>query len=110
MPAKEEGFNRVFIGEDRWYAIRIGAAMKDRIKYIAGYQVSPISAITHVAEIQEIKPYQDSGKYQVIFKGPAKAIKNIPLTESKYKPQGPVYAEYDKLIQAENMEEALKVE
>jgi hypothetical protein len=46
VPAREDGFKEVFIGLNQWYAIRIGAAMKDRIKYIAAYQVAPVSAIT----------------------------------------------------------------
>ena len=55
VPAHEEGFNEVFLGEDQWYAIRISAAMKDKIKFIAAYQVAPISAITHVAEVKEFQ-------------------------------------------------------
>ena len=42
VPAQEEGFRNEFIGNSHWYAIRISAAMKDRIKYIAAYQVAPI--------------------------------------------------------------------
>lgn len=107
VPAQEDGFNRVFIKENKWYAIRIGAAMKDKIKYIAGYQVAPISAITHIAEVKEIRPYKDTGKYELIFAEPAKSITPIKLNEAKYKPQGPVYAEYSKLTKAKNLEEAL---
>ena len=47
VPARKEGFDRVFIGEDRWYAIKFSEAMQKQIKYIAGYQVKPISKITH---------------------------------------------------------------
>jgi hypothetical protein len=37
----------------RWFAIRIsGAAMIDKIKYIAAYQVAPVSGITH-AEVRK---------------------------------------------------------
>jgi len=107
VPAREDGFKEVFLGEDRWYAIRIGAAMKDRIKFIAGYQVAPISAVTHIAEIKEIKPYEDSGKYQVIFQGPAKEVSPIGLNETRYKPQGPVYVRYDDLVKAKHLDEAL---
>lgn len=67
VPAKKDGFEQVFLGENQWYAIRIGAAMKDRIKYIAAYQIRPISGVTHIAPVKEILPYQDSGKYIVIF-------------------------------------------
>lgn len=107
VPAQEEGFNRVFLKENRWYAIKVGAAMKDKIKYIAGYQVAPISAITHIAEVKEIRPYKDSGKYELLFSAPALEITPIKMNDPKYKPQGPIYAEYSKLIKAKNLEEAL---
>ena len=41
VPAQLEGFERVFIGEDCWYAIRISGGMLDKIKYIAAYWSSP---------------------------------------------------------------------
>lgn len=107
VPAQEEGFRRVFLGENRWRAIRIGAAMKERIKYIAAYQIRPVSAITHIAEVKEIRPYQDTGKYEVIFAGPAEKIAPIPLGEPKNSPQGPVYAERQVLLSAEKIEDAL---
>ena len=44
------------------------------IKYIAAYQVTPISAVTHVAEIDTIEPYGDKGKYRVNFLSPAQEI------------------------------------
>lgn len=108
VPAQEEGFKEVFLGEDRWYAIRISEKRIPQIKYIAAYQVSPISSITHIAEVKEIIPFEDSGKWQVIFKKPAKEIKHIPLGENTAKsPQGPVYAEYEKLINSKTVEDAL---
>lgn len=91
VPAREEGFRKVFLGENQWHAIRIGAAMKDRIKYIAGYQIRPVSAVTHIAEVKEIRPYQDTGKYVVLFAGPAREIAHIPLGDPSQSPQGPVY-------------------
>ena len=33
VPAQEEGFNEVFIGENCWYAIRIGGGKLKDIKY-----------------------------------------------------------------------------
>ena len=33
-----------------------------------------MSAVTHIAEVQEIKPYKDTGKYQLIFKGAPQEI------------------------------------
>ncbi len=109
VPAREEGFERVFLEQDQWYEIRIGAAMKERIKYIAAYQVAPISAVTHIAEVKEIKPYKDTGKYVLYFKEPAKAIKKpIKLKDPKNSPQGPVYVRREVLLKAKNIEEALK--
>lgn len=107
VPAREDGFKEVFLGENQWYKIRIGAAMKEKIKYIAAYQSSPISAVTHIAEIEDIKPYEDSGKYVVIFKAAAKEIGPIKPKESKYSPQGPVYAKREDLLKAKNLEDAI---
>ena len=107
VPAREDGFKRQFLGNNQWYAIRIGAAMKDRIKYIAAYQVAPKSSLTHYAEIKEIKPYQDSGKYIVIFKGDAKEIGELKLKDSNKSPQGPVYAKLEKILQAKYFDEVL---
>jgi hypothetical protein len=107
VPAREEGFRLVFIDENQWYQIRVGAAMKDKIKYIAAYRVAPVSAVTHIAEVASIKPYKDTGKYVVLFKAPAQEIKHIPLKESKNSPQGPVYVERDKLLSAACLEDAL---
>lgn len=108
VPAREDGFQEEFLGHHQWYAIRIGAAMKDRLKYIAAYRVAPISAVTHIAEIQEIKPYKDTGKYLVSFKGPAEEISRISLADSKKTPQGPVYVQREKLINAKTLEDAMK--
>lgn len=109
VPARKEGFEKVFLGESRWYAIRIGAAMKDKIKWIASYEKSPVSSITHIAKVKEIKPYKDTGKYEVIFEGPAQKIPPIKPRDSKTSPQGPVYVEYEKLKKAKTFEELLKL-
>jgi hypothetical protein len=108
VPAKEEGFNSVFIGKDSWWAVRISQQHIPKIKYIAAYQVAPISAITHIAEIHEIVPYQDSGKYLVNFKGKAKKLDNVVrLKEGKVgsQPQSARYTSYDKLMSAKYVHE-----
>jgi hypothetical protein len=81
VPAREEGFERVFLGEDRWYAIRLHASMRPQIKYIASYQVAPISAITHVAPVRSIELWKDTGYYVVNFSEKAKEISPIKLVK-----------------------------
>jgi hypothetical protein len=109
VPARKGGFDRVFLAQNQWYAIRISPAMKDRLKYIAAYQVAPVSAVTHIAEIEDIRPYQDSGKYIVKFKGPAKPIGPIGPGKLKYTFQGPTYVQREKLIKAKTLEDVLTI-
>jgi len=79
VPAREEGFREVFLGENMWRAIRMHSSMIPKIRYVAGYQVAPESAITHVAEVAKIEPWKDTQKYALYFKEPAKTIDRIPL-------------------------------
>lgn len=98
VPAQADGFQKVFLGEHCWYAIRIAGGMLDRLKYIAGYQTAPISAVTHYAAIDRIEPYGDGRKYKLIFSAPAVEIGPIPLGDSPQGTmQGPRYAFFDKL-------------
>lgn len=108
VPAREEGFKSEFLNNNRWFAIRISAAMKERIKYIAAYQIAPISAVTHIAEIKEIKPYQDSGKYIVYFKNSAISVTPKKVKDPNKSPQGPVYVKYNELIENEYLDELMK--
>ncbi|MYJ75026.1 MAG: hypothetical protein F4089_07930 [Gammaproteobacteria bacterium] len=79
VPARPEGFERVFLGEHRWHAIRIHASMRDQIRWIAAYRVAPTSAITHVAPVKSIEPWEDSGRYVVNFAEAAQQIEPIGL-------------------------------
>ena len=108
MPANEEGFNEVFLGQNCWFAIRISSSMIDRIKFIASYQTAPISAITYYAEVSKIEKYRDSGKYVVFFKEKAQKIGPIKLSVHKKKgaaPQAPRYTNINKLLKAKGLEE-----
>lgn len=110
VPAQEEGFKRVFLGENRWYSIRIGGGKLDEIKYIAAYQTAPVSAITHYAEVDSIEAFGDGGKYQLNFKSPAKEISPWILFGDA-KPgclQGPRYTEFEKLKEAKTIRELLE--
>ena len=79
VPARSEGFRATFLGENRWYAIRVHASMRDQIRWIAAYQVAPISAITHVAPVRSVEPWGDSGKFVVNFEAAAQEIDPIRL-------------------------------
>ncbi len=106
VPAQEEGFKRVFLGENAWHAIRIGGGKLDKIKFIAAYQTAPVSAVTHVAPVKSIEPYGDSGKYKLIFSEKAKAITPIPFKDAPTGlMQGPRYTSFDKLQKAKKVAE-----
>jgi hypothetical protein len=81
VPAREEGFQETFLGENRWYAIRIHGTMRPQIKYIAAYRVAPVSAITHIAPVLSIEPWKDTGKFVVNFTEPAREIGPIELVK-----------------------------
>ncbi len=108
VPAREDGFKEVFIGENCWHAIRIHPSMIPKIKYIAGYQVAPVSAITHVAKVKLIKQWKDTNKYILYFTEPADKIGPIKLV-----PKGTVkalqnsrYTSMERLRKAKTLEEA----
>lgn len=109
VPAREDGFKSAFLGEQKWWAIRIHASMIPKIKYIAAYRVAPISAITHIAPVAAIEPWKDTGKYIVNFAGKPKKIQPIslvPKPKGKVKSlQSPRYASREKLLAARNLDQ-----
>jgi len=80
IPAKTEGFNDVFLGEGRWHAVRIHGTMRPQIRYIAAYQVAPIQAITHIAPVKSIEPWNDTNKVVINFAEPANLCGNAART------------------------------
>jgi hypothetical protein len=109
VPAQKEGFEKVFLGEDCWYAVRISGGMLDEIKYIAGYQTQPVSAITHYAPVSLIEPYGEGGKYKLVFSEPAKAIGPIPYADAPQGAmQGPRYTTFAKLQTAKKLMELVQ--
>jgi hypothetical protein len=79
VPAREERFKELFIGQNMWRAVRIHSSMIPKIRYLATYQVAPESAITHVAEVARIEPWKDTGKCALFFKEPGQKIGPLKL-------------------------------
>lgn len=104
VPAQQEGFEKEFLGNHCWFAIRISGGKLDKIKYIAAYQTNPVSAITHYAPVDRIEPYGEGGKYKLIFSEPAKEIGPIPFSDApKGAMQGPRYTTLEKLRSAKTL-------
>ena len=105
VPAREDGFKEVFIEENCWYAIRLNSSMIPKIKYIAAYQVAPISAITHIAKVRSIEQWKDTNKYILYFTESAEKIKKVPLGNIKGKaPQSPRYSSRKRIINANTLD------
>lgn len=107
VPAREEGFNRVFIGKNCWYEIKISSAMIPKIKYIAAYETSPISAINYYAEVKCIEKYNDTNKYILYFKDKAiKLDRSVELGNNRVlAPQAPRYTNINKLLKAKTLDD-----
>lgn len=107
VPAREDGFQETFLGEERWYAIRIHASMIPQIKYIAAYRVAPVSAITHWALVKDIEPWVDTGKFVVNFVEAAREIGPIHLIpKSRVKAlQNARYTSFDRMQRAKTLDD-----
>lgn len=105
VPAQEDGFKKVFLGQNCWYSIRIGGGMLPKIKYIAAYQTAPVSAITHHARVERIEPYGDEGKYRLVFAEPAEPLpRPIPFADAPQgSMQGPRYTSLTRLLSAKRV-------
>jgi len=81
--------------------------MRPQIKYIAVYQVAPQSAITYVALVSSIEPWDVTKKFVVNFAEPARKIGPIPLLKNgRVKaPQNLRYTNYERLLQAKSLDD-----
>jgi hypothetical protein len=107
VPAREDGYRDVFLGEKRWYAIRIHGSIRPQIKHIAGYQVAPVSAITHIAPVKSIEPWRDTNKFVVNFSDAPREIGPIPLVKGgRVKPLYSLrYTTFKKLTEAKTLDD-----
>ena len=106
VPAKPEGFERVFLSQNCWFAVRIAAGKLDKIKWIAVYQSQPVSAITYVAPVDRIEPYGEEGKFKIIFSEPAKPIPPVHFGSiPSGAMQGIRYTTREKLLKAKEIKD-----
>lgn len=106
--AKEDGFKMAFLEQKAWWAVRISDKYLPFIKYLAMYQVAPVSGITYYGEVDKIEPYEEEpSKYKLFLKGePIKLKKKIGLGDNPHlKPQGPRYAKIDDILKAQTLDE-----
>jgi hypothetical protein len=107
VPAQEEGFRETFLNENRWWSVRIHGSMRPRLKYIAAYQVAPVSAITHIAPIESIRQWKETDKVVINFSAPAEVIGPINLVKGgRVKaPQNVRYAKREALMSAKTLDD-----
>ena len=110
VPAQREGFEKAFIGANAWWAIRIADKHRANLRWIAVYQVLPIAAITHIAEIDHLEPYGDAGKFKVVFKGPATPLDHpVPYGDAPSGAmQGPRYTTKAALLAAKSIKDLMR--
>ncbi|QBR84706.1 GIY-YIG nuclease family protein [Legionella israelensis] len=105
VPAKEYGFNKAVLGENRWYYVRIAGGKLKKIKYIAIYQTQPISAITHWAKVERIDKHGETGKYIIYFEGLPQEIE--PIQFDSRTPSGsmqsPRYTNFNKMMSVKKL-------
>jgi hypothetical protein len=106
VPAKEDGFKKVFIGKNCWHAVRLNENKIEALKYIAAYQVAPISAITYVARIKSIEKYKNTGKYIIYFDGPARKLRK-PIKGKNFYIQSLIYGNREALRKAKSIEDVM---
>ena len=108
VPAHEDGMKEVFLGENRWYSVRIHPSMVKQLKYVAVYRTAPVSAITHYAPIRSIEPWKNSGKMVINFAEPAQEIAPLKLVKDGLVAPlyGLRYTKFEKLKTAKSLDEA----
>lgn len=105
--AFEDGFKQAYLEQSAWWAIRLSQEAREHLRYLAIYEKAPIAEVRHVAEIERIEPYKDSGKYILYLKNKHQ-IEPIKLDTPPRRgiaPQAPRYTTYEKLQTAKKLSE-----
>lgn len=104
LAAHPDGFERVFMGEKKWYYAPLRTNRTPDLKYIALYLTKPEKRITHYAEIAEngFEYFEPEGKYIIHLKGnPIPLPHTIPLGSSNAAAtRRPKYTTFEKLLSA----------
>lgn len=103
VPAREIGFQNVFLSQSCWHAVRIHISKIKDLRYIAVYRVAPLCQITHIAEIAEIYPYLNTRKYEIKFIGKPQAIGPIVRNVATLSMQTSRYAFREKILNAKHL-------
>jgi caulimovirus viroplasmin len=111
VPARQEGFKQVFLGEQQWYDIRISEDNRDMIKFIAAYETAPVSGIQYIAEIDDIVPSDNYvGYWKIKFKKDTlKQYEEKKEFETGFPPRNIVYTSKKLLDQTDNLDNVLSV-
>ena len=81
--------------------------MINKFKHIAAYRVAPISAITHIASVERIEPWEDTSRYVLHFSEAPEEIVPIPLVPGGLAkaPRDRRYTSLQILLAAKNLDE-----
>ena len=109
-PNGTAGFNDVFLGENRWYNIRIAQPLRERVKWMAAYRIAPIQEVTHIAPVARFEPSpQFDGYWVAVFSEPAHQLERpIPHGDAVSLMQGPRYTNKEMLLAAVSLAELFK--
>jgi hypothetical protein len=103
-PANKEGFDETFLGENRWYAIRMSPSMIPQIKYLAMYETAPVSSIRWIGTIKTIRPYKNTGKFEIILIDREQLAEPLKLTPEEGRkgiaPRNPRYTKLELIRRA----------
>lgn len=101
LPASEDGFRDVFLGERRWYYVKLDKKKVHNIQYLALYVKKPVAAITHYGKVAEngFQLDEEKGKYLIQLEGePQKLTHSVKLGETApMATRSPKYTTLEKL-------------